>query len=110
MDLIRLCIAPCTVWCQVDTAGTLSSLSRRLQEAGAANVYLCASHGLFTEDSVQRIEQGSVKKVLVTNTLPMPRQHTDKIEQVSVAPLLAKVILTEHFRSNIGDTDHYEMD
>ncbi len=31
----------------LDTAGTLHSLSTRLKNAGARNVYLCASHGIF---------------------------------------------------------------
>ena len=39
----------------VDTAGTLMELSGKLAGAGARNIYLCASHGLFTNDSMQKI-------------------------------------------------------
>ena len=94
----------------MDTAGTLSELSRRLHDAGAANVYMCASHGLFSEDSMEKINAGPVKRIVVTNSLPLPDGASPKIEQVSIAPLIAKVILTEHYRSNIGDEDKYEMD
>jgi ribose-phosphate pyrophosphokinase len=83
----------------VDTAGTLSSISKRLDLAGARNVYVCASHGLFTESSMELIENSPVKKVIVTNTLPMPKVATSKVVQVSIAPMLAHVILAEHFRS-----------
>lgn len=83
----------------VDTAGTLSSISKRLDLAGARNVYVCASHGLFTESSMELIENSPVKKVIVTNTLPLPKTATSKVIQVSIAPMLAHVILAEHFRS-----------
>ena len=83
----------------VDTAGTLASISKRLHLAGARNVYVCASHGLFTESSMELIEASPVKKVVVTNTLPLPKGVHSKVTQVSIAPMLAHVILAEHFRS-----------
>lgn len=95
---------------QVDTAGTLSAISNRLKAAGAANIYLCASHGLFSNDSMKLIDGGPVKKVFVTNSLPMPKLHSDKIEQISVAKLLARVILSEHFRLKYSDDEAFEMD
>jgi ribose-phosphate pyrophosphokinase len=83
----------------VDTGGTLASLSERLAGAGARNIYVAASHGLFSERSMELIESGPVKKVIVTNTLPLPTQHSSKVAQINVAPMLANVILAEHFRS-----------
>lgn len=97
----------------VDTAGTLSSISKRLDSAGARNIFVCASHGLFTESSIDLIEKSPVKKVVVTNTLPMPKVENSKVIQVSVGPMLAHVILAEHFRSvNKGEylEEEFEMD
>ena len=88
----------------VDTAGTMHNLSKKLQISGARNVYVCASHGLFTEQSKQLIEDGFVRKVIVTNSLPLPPQVSSQVEQVSIAPLLANVIVAEHFRT-ISDAD-----
>lgn len=83
----------------VDTAGTISSLSTRLKEAGARNVYVAASHGVLNDHSIEVIEKSDVKKIFVSNTLPLPKRKSDKVAQVSVAPQLAHVILTEHFRA-----------
>lgn len=83
----------------VDTGGTLAALSERLASAGARNIFVAASHGLFSERSMELIEKGPVKKVIVTNTLPLPKQHSDKVVQINMAPMLANVILAEHFRS-----------
>ncbi len=94
----------------VDTAGTLFSLSTRLKNAGARNVYLCASHGLFTSRSMELIDDSPVAGVIVANTLPLPKIASSKIVQVSVAPLLADVILTEHFRSVNFEVEEFEID
>lgn len=94
----------------VDTAGTLSNLSERLVQAGARNVYVCASHGLFSEKSMELIENGVVKKVVVTNTLPLPPNASSKVEQISVGPMLARVILAEHFRSVNQREEYFERD
>lgn len=93
----------------MDTAGTLSVLTHKLIEMGANNVYVAASHGLFTEHAHDLIRDTPVQKVIVTNSLPLPRDASNKIVQVSVAPLLARLILMEHFRSR-RDEDHYFID
>ncbi len=94
----------------VDSANTLQALSTRLKDAGARDVYLCASHGLFTLKSMDRIERSPVTQVVVGNTLPLPAIASSKIVQVSVAPLLADVILTEHFRSVNFEVEEFEID
>jgi ribose-phosphate pyrophosphokinase len=90
-------------------SGTLSVLTHKLIEMGASSVYVAASHGLFTEHAHDLIRDTPVQKVVVTNSLPLPKNASSKIVQVSVAPLLARLILMEHFRSR-RDEDHYFID
>eukprot|EP01038_Epipyxis_sp_PR26KG_P005672 gene5672-7829_t len=96
----------------VDTAGTLYALSNKLKQAGAKKVIVCASHGLFSEHAMELIDVGPINQVLVSNTLPKPLKYSDKIQHVSIAPLLADVILTEHFRSvNVAEEiEQYEFE
>lgn len=83
----------------IDTAGTLSSLSKKLELAGARNVYVAASHGLFTSTSMDLIQNSQVlKKVVVTDSLPLKKNASDKVVQVGIAPMLAGVIQAEYFR------------
>lgn len=86
----------------IDSGGTLAELSERLHKEGAKNIYLCASHGLFAEKTVANIDASQVKKIVVTNSLPRPlgKFHSTKVSQVSIAPLLSKIILSEHFSSS----------
>lgn len=83
----------------IDTAGTLASLSNKLGAAGARNVYVAASHGLFTSSSMKLIQDNAVlKKVVVTDSLPLKDGSSEKVVQVGIAPMLANVIQAEYFR------------
>ena len=84
-----------------DTAAQLSVLCRRIKREGAGRVFICASHGLFTEKAMDLIDLSPVDKVVVTDSVPLPEKCSTKIAQVSIAPLLARVIETErHIRAH----------
>lgn len=72
-------------------------------------MYVCASHGVFSAESVKKIEASDITQVIVTDTLPLPANST-KIVQLSVAPMLAKIILAEHFRRKLADENEFEAD
>lgn len=93
----------------MDSASSVVNMATLLKDKGAANIYVCASHGLFTGDACEKIKKSCIDKVIVTDTLPMPPGTNNKITQLSVAPLLAKVILAEHYRRKI-DNDTYDHD
>lgn len=94
----------------IDSGGTLSGLSKRIHDAGAANIYVSASHGLFTDHAMELIENSPIKKVFVTDSLPLPSKASKKIYQIPTAPLLARVIIAEHFRTISEATDSFEED
>merc|ERR1711879_760854 len=90
----------------IDTAGTLCKASQELRKLGARDIYAFATHGLFNGSAIQRIEDSSFSKVIVTNSVPLPadkQEATTKIEQISIAGLLAKAIYSVHFKCSISD-------
>ncbi len=77
----------------IDTAGTFCAAADMLKERGAKTVYGLATHGILSETAPQRIEDSAFEKVVVTNTVPVDtKAMTDKVEVLSVAPLLAGAI------------------
>ena len=78
----------------IATGGTLVSGARALKEAGAKEVYVFATHGLFAGDSLERFADAEeVDAVVVTDTLPLdPRKVPDKVTQLTVSSLLAETI------------------
>ena len=59
---------------------------------------------------MQLISEGPVKKVIVTDTLPLPPNTCDKVVQVSVAPMLARVIVGEHFGPFLEEENYQAAD
>ena len=77
----------------IDTGGSLVAAADTLVARGAAKVYACATHGLFSGPAYERIEGSSIEEVVVTDAVPVPlERQTGKIKVISIAPLVAKTI------------------
>lgn len=77
----------------IDTAGTICSAAELLMERGAKSVVAAATHAVFSGPAVDRLKNSVFERVIVTNTLPLsPEERFDKLEVLSVAPLIAKTI------------------
>jgi ribose-phosphate pyrophosphokinase len=81
----------------ISTGGTLALAAELLRERGASPIYAAATHGIFAQEGLELINRSPIDKVLVTDTLPLPQDGpTDKIEVVTVAPLLAEAVTRIH--------------
>jgi ribose-phosphate pyrophosphokinase len=76
------------------TGGTLIAGAEALKEAGATEVYACATHGLFPGNALEKISKSVLAEVTVTDTVPIDKlNQPDKINVISVSKLLAETIL-----------------
>ncbi|MCL2806964.1 MAG: ribose-phosphate pyrophosphokinase [Coriobacteriia bacterium] len=77
----------------IDTGGSIASGVQALKRKGAGDIYVCATHGLFSGSAYERLSAENIKEVVVCDTVPVP-QHilNGKFKTVSVAPLLAQAI------------------
>ncbi len=82
----------------IDTAGTLCQAAQALKDKGAAEVYACATHAVLSGPALERIDNSSLKEVLVTNTIPVEDKldSCNRLRQLSVAELLAEAIRRIH--------------
>jgi ribose-phosphate pyrophosphokinase len=76
----------------VDTSGTLVEAARVLREAGAARVFATATHAVFSGPAFKRLAGPEIEEIVVTDTIPLPRDALDKIKVLSVADILARSI------------------
>lgn len=76
----------------IDTAGTLIAASSALLKAGAVAVYATATHAVFSDPAIERINDSCIKEVVVTNTIEL-QKTCDKVTQLSVGPLLGETII-----------------
>ncbi|GEN31277.1 ribose-phosphate pyrophosphokinase [Cerasibacillus quisquiliarum] len=81
----------------IDTAGTITLAANALVESGAKEVYACCTHPVLSGPAIERIENSKIKELVITNTIPLPEEKkTDKITQLSVAPLIGEAIVRVH--------------
>jgi ribose-phosphate pyrophosphokinase len=77
----------------IDTAGTICAAADILMDNGALDVWCIATHGVLSGPAVDRLKNSKLSKVVVTDTLPIgPDKQFDKLEVLSVAPLVADAI------------------
>ncbi len=78
----------------IDTAGTIGIAAEALTDAGAIQVYAACTHPVFSHPAIERINRSGIKKIICTNTIQLREdQQSDKVVQLSVAPLLGQGIL-----------------
>ena len=66
-----------------------------LEEQGASEVWLFATHGVFCGDALERFaELRGIKGIVVTDTVPIdPLTRPDKLTVLPVSGLLAETIM-----------------
>ncbi len=86
----RLCILADDM---IDTGSSVVKAADLLYEAGASDVIIAATHGIFSEPAADRLKNSRVREVIITNTLPLrPEQRFDKLTVLSIAPMIARAI------------------
>ena len=88
----------------VDTAGSLCEGARALKKFGASEVYACCSHAILSDPAVQRINESELKKLIITDTIPLPpEKHSDKLVVLSLAGAIGDVIKSIHTHSSVSE-------
>lgn len=78
----------------VDTAGSLTGAAAAIKNAGAEEVFACATHGVLSGPAIQRINDSCINELLLLDTIPYPkdREKTEKIRYLTTAPIFADAI------------------
>ncbi|KAF7723009.1 hypothetical protein EC973_002425 [Apophysomyces ossiformis] len=78
----------------------LDAAEHLVKKCGAEKVYIIATHGVLSGDSVKRIQAcEEVHKLVVTNTFPIPEEKLDqcsKLTVIDISTTLAEAIRRTH--------------
>ena len=86
----RLCVLTDDM---IDTAGTICAAAELLVERGASEVLGDGDARRAVGPAVDRLKNAPLSRIVLTNTLPLPpEKQLDKIEVLSVAPLIAEAL------------------
>ncbi len=88
----------------IDTGGSVISGANALLERGAEEIYAACTHGVLSNGAPERLVACPIKKLIITDTIPMPEDRRNgKIEVVSVADLLADAIYRIHCDRSVSE-------
>ncbi len=77
----------------IDTGGTISEAAKALVAHGASEVWAAATHPVLSGPAVERLKDSPLRKVVVTNTLPIPPEKSfDKLVVLSVGQIIADAV------------------
>ncbi|UZJ51992.1 hypothetical protein CBS101457_001312 [Exobasidium rhododendri] len=87
-----------------DTCGTLELAAARLEESGAEKVIAIVTHGILSPPALERIQNSSLEKLIVTNTIPqgVNVQNCPKIEIIDISHVLAETIRRSHYGESVS--------
>jgi ribose-phosphate pyrophosphokinase len=95
---------------EIDTAGSMSQAVLLVKAQGARDVYLVSVHAVLSDPAIERLAGLPVKQIITTDTVPIGEEKEKrlgyKLTVLSVAPLLAEVILRAHEGRSVGEMFH----
>lgn len=100
----------------IDTAGTVSEAALEINKRGAKQVFICATHAVFSGNAVQKLKDCGASEVIVTDTIPIPQEKRfSNLTVLSVTSLIGEAIIrivkhssiSEMFEKKIGGVEKY---
>ncbi|MGH2267469.1 ribose-phosphate pyrophosphokinase [Campylobacter taeniopygiae] len=85
----------------IDTAGTIVKAAEVLKDKGAKSVMACCTHAVLSGPAYDRIENGVLDELVVTDTIPL-RKELPNIKVLSVAPIFAEVIRRVYHNESVN--------
>jgi ribose-phosphate pyrophosphokinase len=89
----------------IDTAGTMVGAVQALRERGAKEIYVLATHALFSGPAIERLRSLDIDEITVTDTIRVSdaaREGLDNLRILSVASLLARAIESTHYSRSVS--------
>lgn len=89
---------------EIATGGSIIEMLNLLQREGVRRALVACTHGVFTGQALDRLDQHPlVEEIITTDTMPVrPGKPVSKLKIVSVAPLLAEAIRRIHCDESVS--------
>lgn len=88
----------------VDSGGTLVNAAHALISNGASSVSSYCTHGVFSGNAVQKIEQSPFKNMVITDSIQATEnvEKSSKIKQLTISNLMAEAISRIHNEKSVS--------
>jgi ribose-phosphate pyrophosphokinase len=81
----------------------VTEAARALKALGANDIYVCATHAIFSGPAVERLRAAPITEVVVTDTIELPAErHFERLTILSVGELLSKAVRYTHAEQSVS--------
>jgi len=81
----------------IDTAGTTVNAAEAALKQGAKSVTAVATHGVLSGPAMERLNESSIKKIIVTDTIAIPKEkQIEKMKIISVGNVFGEAVNRIH--------------
>lgn len=93
----------------IDTGSRVAIASELCKKQGAKRIYAFATHGIFSADAIERLENSPIDEIYVTDTIPEREgKVSHKISFLSIAPLVAEAIRRKTIGMSLQTLTNFE--
>ncbi len=76
---------------EIAGGGTVISAMKELKASGAKNIYVLATHAVFSGNAPQLLQDSVANKIIVTDSIPVgPEKRFKKLEVISLSSVISK--------------------
>ncbi|MBL8862021.1 MAG: ribose-phosphate pyrophosphokinase [Planctomycetes bacterium] len=86
----------------ISTGGSISEAARVCRKYGAQTIVIAVSHAVLCGPAVERLDAAPIDRILITDSIPPRATLPRNTEVVSVAPLLARAIMSIHRNESVS--------
>ncbi len=89
----------------IDTAGTITEAAKTVTNAGAIEVFACATHPILSDPACDRLNHSAIRELITTNSIPL-RAKTQaelvNLKVISVGGLIAEAVRRIHNEESVS--------
>ncbi len=85
----------------IDTAGTIVQAAAALKAKGATSVMACCTHGVLSGPAFERIENGALDELVITDTIPHATESS-KVTVLTVSNIFGEVIRRVYHNESVN--------
>jgi ribose-phosphate pyrophosphokinase len=87
----------------ISTGSSICGAAEMVKQAGAKQVYLGATHGIFCDQAATKLGKAPVEEIVITDTIPMtPDRWVPNVRVLSVSHLLGEAIKRIHQNESVS--------
>lgn len=88
----------------IATGDTISKAAELVKERGAKNIFVGATHGVFSGNSIEKLKKAKIDEIVVTDTIQQPERvkQDGMIKVLSIASMLGEAIKRIHNNESVS--------